>query len=608
MNRCFLQHLSLLVSGLIFVGLISCRDQSSKKNKKIPSFEQVEHLYLNQIDSCIVHLEEIQKNTEISVLEAHFRKARQYFKQVEVILSYAESENYNTLNEPNLLRVHEEDLTNIKIREAQGFQVLEETIFADSVHQERVAQEAEFIKNRLQLIRSNTNFNHFKNYHFLWMVRNEIIRVAFAGITGFDSPVLLNSLQDSKAIYESISNYLTFFEAEFQDKDLYEKWQNEISKTQKILQEGDFDTFNRYDFIQKRTHTQITLWNQTVKDWKVEFPFEMAIKNDAPDLFSPQIFNLAHFSGNPKAKLDKDILALGKTLFYDPSLSGNKKMSCGTCHAPELAFTDGQPKAIGNKGKPVLRNSPVLLYAGLQKGFFHDSRASTLEEQILGVIENPDEFNTTMEAIVETVQTHKEYRNSFEKLYQNGVTGRNIREAIALYVWSLTPFNSKFDRNIRQEENTLTTQEIKGFNLFMGKAICATCHFPPAFNGTVPPLFTETELESLGVPFDAKNDKLDTDLGRYYYFKTKERKHFFKTMTVRNIEKTAPYMHNGAYQTLEEVMEFYDVGGGLGMGFDVPLQTLPSDSLHLTEEEEEAIIAFMKTLTDDTDFGNLSDY
>jgi cytochrome c peroxidase len=134
----------------------------------------------------------------------------------------------------------------------------------------------------------------------------------------------------------------------------------------------------------------------------------------------------------------------------------------------------------------------------------------------------------------------------------------------------------------------------------MGKAVCATCHFPPTFNGTVPPKFDETEFENIGITrtVDFNHPVLDDDPGLYYPFEIEERRHFFKTATIRNIALTAPYMHNGAFETLEEVLEFYNSGGGQGLGLDVPYQTLPSDPLNLEKTEIDAIIAFMKTLTD----------
>jgi cytochrome c peroxidase len=132
----------------------------------------------------------------------------------------------------------------------------------------------------------------------------------------------------------------------------------------------------------------------------------------------------------------------------------------------------------------------------------------------------------------------------------------------------------------------------------MGKAKCGTCHFMPLFNGTVPPAFTFTESEVIGVPFNARGTKLDADLGRYEIYQIENFRNAFKTPTVRNIAHTAPYMHNGVYDSLEQVMDFYNRGGGAGLGLNVPNQTLPFDSLALTNTEINQVIAFMNTLSD----------
>ena len=153
---------------------------------------------------------------------------------------------------------------------------------------------------------------------------------------------------------------------------------------------------------------------------------------------------------------------------------------------------------------------------------------------------------------------------------------------------------------MRGELDDFTEQEKLGLNLYMGKALCATCHFVPLTNGTVPPVFSDTEREILGTPQTASNLKVDDDEGFYFVYEVDIHRFMFKTPTIRNAELTAPYMHNGVYNSLEQVMDFYNKGGGAGMGFDLPHQTLPFDSLSLTFDEQEAIIAFMKTLTDTT--------
>ena len=228
-------------------------------------------------------------------------------------------------------------------------------------------------------------------------------------------------------------------------------------------------------------------------------------------------------------------------------------------------------------------------------------RAPSLEGQIISVIDNESEFHTDLEKVTKVVANNPQYRAAFDTLYGGKISDATIRNAIAEYIRGLIPFNSKFDRNINNIESTLTASEIKGFNVFMGKGKCATCHFAPVFNGTVPPLYNDTEMELIGVPKEAvwKDATIDPDLGRYHFFKTDNRKHFFKTPTVRNVEKTAPYMHNGVYQTLEEVVRFYNVGGGAGLGLDLEYQTLPPDSLHLSEDEIKGLVDFMRSLTDE---------
>jgi cytochrome c peroxidase len=164
----------------------------------------------------------------------------------------------------------------------------------------------------------------------------------------------------------------------------------------------------------------------------------------------------------------------------------------------------------------------------------------------------------------------------------------------------LNPFKSKFDAYLQGDKTAMNATEIQGFNVFMGKAKCGTCHFMPIFNGNTPPWFSKSESEIIGVPSKAvwQNATIDVDMGRYYVNKIEELKFAFKTPTIRNIEKTAPYMHNGVYKSLDEVVNFYQKGGGVGLGIQIKTQSLPFDSLSLTQDDKLAIIAFMKSLTD----------
>ena len=161
------------------------------------------------------------------------------------------------------------------------------------------------------------------------------------------------------------------------------------------------------------------------------------------------------------------------------------------------------------------------------------------------------------------------------------------------------PFNSKIDGYFKGKES-LTLEEENGFNLFTGKAKCATCHFVSLYNGTIPPWFSVSESEVIGVPkaVNGETSVVDEDLGRYNTNQIEQFRFAFKTPTIRNIQKTAPYMHNGVYKTLDEVVKFYELGGGNGIGMNLEHQTLPFDNLKVSEKEKKDIIMFMKTLTD----------
>ncbi|MGY5354258.1 cytochrome-c peroxidase [Wenyingzhuangia sp. IMCC45467] len=576
---------------LLLLTTMACNSKETpiSINKKIETF------YISELSDCINILDAISLTKKIEDNILLYKNAREHFKNIEPILASIDVNNYKSLNAPNILQVQEEDLTDIKIRNPFGFQVIEELLHESEIDSLAIENTVSITKNRLKLIKKNTRIS-LKDYHTIWLLRNQIIRIATTGITGFDSPVLGQSLLESQYTYNTLIKIIEIYKDSFKTDDLKDKMIASFQKSIKDLN-GDFNNFDRYAFIKNNTDYQLKLLVEVQKDWGVEFPFEMALSNNMTSLFGKNAINVSYFTDYKSDTTQiKKKQEFGKLLFNDKILSKNNNLACASCHVKELAFTDGK-KTFSNKQK---RNSPTLTYAAYQQSFFMDARVGGLEGQIVGVANNHDEFNLPMDSIVNRVVKTPKYKKMLDSLYGAKRRDFNIRHAIASYIRTLNSFDSKFDNNIRGEENTLTASEKKGFNLFMGKAVCATCHFPPLFNGTVPPNFTDTELELLGVPEnnDSINAVISSDYGRYDIFKTKERKHFFKTPTIRNIALTAPYMHNGVYNTLEEVMDFYNKGGGQGIGIHEEYQTLPFDHLDLSDEEIQDIIAFMKTLTD----------
>ncbi|WP_231628601.1 cytochrome-c peroxidase [Mangrovimonas sp. ST2L15] len=576
---------------LFLVIIVGCK--KNEEIRQVPVAEQLESKYKNQLDSCIASLENFKKaNTQEEFLK-HYKQARTHFKRIEPIFAFTDKENYKSLNAPNILKVEEEDATDIKIKKPFGFQVMEELIFEDSLDIKNLQEVANKTQDRLKLIQANVSLK-LKDYHIIWMIRDEIARIALTGITGFDSPVLEASLDEAVMCYGSLNDIMNLYQSEFNSVALFNQFKMEIESSMEQLQASDFETFDRFQFIKEHSHKQLELLYEIQKDWEVQFPFELAFKNDMTSLFSNNTFNLDFYSDYPEVDSLKALKTqLGKQLFNDTRLSKDNTMSCATCHHSDKAFTDG--KKVFPK---QLRNTPTLPYAALQQSFFYDGRTGNLEGQIVDVVNNNNEFHSNLVDLEALVSNDSIYTKQFKSIYKKGVTQNNVRNSIAVYVRSLGDFSSKFDKNINGMESNLTDSEVRGFNLFMGKAKCATCHFAPVFNGTVPPNFTESEFELLGVPKDTISNLVDTDLGRYDVFQTEEKKHFFKTPTIRNISKTGPYMHNGVYETLDQVMTFYNDGGGAGLGMELEYQTLPTDPLNLTEQEMDDIIAFMGTLED----------
>ncbi|WP_431165526.1 cytochrome-c peroxidase [Tenacibaculum halocynthiae] len=573
--------------------VISCGKEKDNYQSINVINKEIQKLYKKHLLSTVNYLDSINTHENIEDKKKYYINARKNFKFLEPILAYSDKNNYKSLNAPNILIVKGEESLDTRVMNPIGFQVIEETLYEDSLDTLALTNLVNVTSARLKLINNNLNLQ-LKDYHIIWLLREHITRIATTGITGFDSPVLNESLNESIYTYKTILDILKISEPKFSSKDILKRFIKLMEKANLDLTH-DFDTFDRFSFIKNTIPKQLKLLVEVQEDWKVKFPFEMALSNTMTSLFSKGTLNKTYFSDlKSDTTFLNEKIKFGKSLFNDVTLSKQSNMSCATCHVKDLGFADG--KRVFDKNQT--RNTPTITYATYQRGFFMDSRAGSLEGQVVGVVKNHNEFDMSMDSVVARVINNDTYKLKIKKLYKNKRKGYNIRHAIASYVRTLNTFNSKFDKNIRSEVNTLTEEEKNGFNLFMGKALCATCHFAPVFNGTVPPNYNDTELEVIGTP-DIDTTKLSKDLGRFYLYNTEERKHFFKTPTIRNIAKTSPYMHNGVYNTLEEVVDFYNKGGGVGLGFNLPNQTLPFDELKLSDKEIKEIVAFMKTLTDE---------
>jgi cytochrome c peroxidase len=217
---------------------------------------------------------------------------------------------------------------------------------------------------------------------------------------------------------------------------------------------------------------------------------------------------------------------------------------------------------------------------------------------------NKEEFNISYTEVVNRLKQDSGYVQAFRKIFAeeapHTINEWTINKALAAFVREQGKFDSEFDRYMTGKQKEIAPEVKRGFNLFMGKAKCGTCHFAPTFYGTTPPFFMESESEVLGTleKWDTLHPVLSADSGRYNFQKNEVYIRSLKTSTVRNIALTAPYMHNGGFPDLESVLDFYNRGGGAGMGLEVSNQTLSAEALNLSQQEISDIIAFMKSLTD----------
>jgi cytochrome c peroxidase len=569
--------------------------------EKTSKHQEINKMFRSDINLLIKKVAKLKYSVESDLSEtlihAQFLEAHQTYKRVEMLSEYYSPAVSKSINGPAIPEFEESDNVTVP---PEGFQVIEELVFPkyDRKGKEELMQQLGILSANLIRLKKVSHSNELTDAHVFDAMRVEVYRIITLGITGFDSPVAFNSLPEAETSLGTIEKYYRVYsqnKSVSNAKAVYAI----LEKGKKYLKENNnFNAFDRAYFIKEIANPLSKELHKTQVELKIPFMKEQrGLKATAQTLFDKEAFDAEAFSGFPDYKTTPEKIALGKKLFNDPVLSGNNTRSCSSCHHSEKAFTDGIERAVSLDGKSMIqRNTPTLNNIAFQRVFFADSRVSYLEDQAIAVIRNENEMHGSLEKSALEIQKKEEYVSQFRKAFpQRKIDEFAIKNALASYIRSLSHYDSKFD-DYMTNKTTFTADEKAGFNLFAGKAKCATCHFIPLTNGTVPPNFDKSESEVLGVP--NKEKKLDGDLGKFVITQAAIHKFSFKTPTIRNIEHTAPYMHNGVYKTLEEVIDFYNDGGGLGLGFEVPNQTLPEDKLNLSVKEKKQLIAFMKTLTD----------
>ncbi|MHB1606517.1 MAG: cytochrome-c peroxidase [Leptospirales bacterium] len=279
-------------------------------------------------------------------------------------------------------------------------------------------------------------------------------------------------------------------------------------------------------------------------------------------------------------------VALGKALFFDPRLSVNGSISCAFCHVPTAGYADPKPVSFGVGGKRGGRNAPSVLNAAYFPLQFWDGRAGSLEEQAIGPLTNPVEMaNPNYRSIVLRINKVRSYRVAFYRVFGAGVSVDRIARAIASFERTLVTPNSPYDRYMMGEKNALTASQKRGLAIFQGKGRCVTCH-----NGF---LLSDKGYHNLGVP---QSGTSSVDVGRYVVTHDTADMGRFRTPSLRNVALTAPYMHDGVFRTLNQVVDFYDRGGGK-TPFAKDALIVP---LRLSKREKADLISFLQSLSGET--------
>ena len=559
---------------------------------------------LTTLDSALAH----PRGDATPCAHGAFRAARAQYKHIEGALEFyapALAAAFNSRRQ----EVDDDDAPPPATLGASGFPVVETLLWP--ALDARMADSARRVVQGMQplVARARTLIPALRvtDAQVIELTRLELARVSSLGIAGFDTPLSHDAALEAASALDGVRNLTSNYGRAGWARAVSERhaFETTLMRASAFLRrDTSFDSFNRLAFIafySVPASNALDSLRRALHTIPIRIP--RAWRADAPSIYTPNAFDVDAYAPTTAPPRTSALAALGARLFGDPRLSGTGMRSCASCHQPRHAFSDGVARAvsIAPSGGRVARHTPTLINAALQPAEFADERAATLEDQVLEVLRSPSEMGSSAERAAVTLGRDAAYRKAFADAFGNdtaGVTALRVRQSIAAYLRTLTSVDSRFDHAVRGDTLALSADERHGFTLFMGKGGCGTCHFAPLFGGVTPPLYLSSDVEVIGTTVSSRaRAALDPDSGRARIDHLPIHVRAFKTPSLRNVALTAPYMHNGAFATLDDVVAFYDRGGGRGGGAPIANQTLSADSLHLTADERRAIVAFLGSLT-----------
>ncbi|MEP6620975.1 MAG: cytochrome c peroxidase [bacterium] len=548
------------------------------------------------------------KTSDTRAVHAAFRRARTRYKRVEAMTEFyapALAAAFNSRRQ----EVDDDDAPPPSTLGASGFPALEALLWpapapnvADSAL--RIVDGMHVMARRLVTMAPSLQLTEAQ---VVEMARLELARVSTLGIAGFDAQRTGDAMRESADAVDGVRSLLLAVGESFWPSLGGERARLDMELEREgaaLRAHPDFATFNRLAFIVDAVvpaDRALDSLARAAGTTRVHIPRGWRV--DAPSVYSPDAFDAGAYAPSGSPPRTPELVSLGERLFNERLLSGPGTRSCASCHQPSRAFADGVAHAasVTSNGPRVERNTPTLLNAAIQPAQFADERSVTLEDQAGEVLRSKAEMGGSDEAAAATLRKTAEYPALFARAFgvdrAAAVTSLRLRQALAAYLRSLTLLNSRFDLAVRGDTNALSSEERAGFTTFMGKAGCGTCHFAPLFSGNTPPLYMRSDVEVIGAPASTADfGAVDSDSGRARIDHLALHVRAFKTPSLRNVARTAPYMHNGALSTLDDVVRFYDAGGARGVGASIENQTLSTDSLHLSATEQRGIVSFLRAL------------
>ncbi len=593
--------ISFLVSGM----LLLCLRPFSQKKPSIGVDNTVawfrEHagtfaVTAAKLEQAIQQIKESDPAT-IDTAKAALIRCRADFKKIEFFFNYFFRSLTIIYNSPAVIEVEEPFL---EYREPTGLQVIAALLYRKdaAISQKQLLQQAYIVSESAKDLPALLYNLPVDDAHILESIRLELISVMTLGIAGFDTPELKTGIEEARQTLTTMREVLKPYCLRLNGADSVQYYLDQAIRLTAVP--VSFNDFDRLFFLTNAAMPLQLHLARFIDQSGLSINTTDVLNYNAASIFSRDALNI-----NGIQSVDAAQALLGKQLFADKILSGNQTKSCASCHSPAKYFADGLPKSLALDGRSLVqRNAPSLLYTAWQYAQFWDGRSRTLEDQVIDVLKNPHEMNADVDSIVVRLARDTGYLRRFNTAFP-GKQYKHIRigevtAALAAYMKTLAPFDSPFDAYIKGNKQALSANQIKGFNLFMGKAACATCHSLPLFNGLVPPLYDLTAMEVIGTTADTvfSSPRLDTDSGRFIHYPIEYYLRSFKTPGLRNVAVTAPYMHHGNFPDLAAVLEFYNRGGGEGLGLKVEHQTLSPQPLNLTPAEIKCIIDFLQALTD----------